>query len=53
MSVSQAELGRLSGISRCTIGKIERGQYEPSLRIALRLCRKIGLRIEDIFILDQ
>lgn len=53
MSVSQAELGRITGISRSTVGRIERGQYMPSLRLAFRLAKKLGLRVDDIFYLEQ
>lgn len=53
LSLSQEELGRITGISRTTVGRIERGQYMPSLRLAFRLAKKLGLRIEDIFTLEK
>lgn len=48
-TLSQSQLSRISGVSRCTIGRIERGEYMPSLRIAMKLTKKMGLTIEDIF----
>ena len=49
LSVSQEELGRRTGLSRATVGRIERGECMPSLRIAMKLSKKLGVRVEDIF----
>ena len=35
LSVNQQELGRLAGVSRQTISQIERGDYSPSVALAL------------------
>lgn len=46
---SQAELASLLGVSRQTIIAIERGKYDPSLRLAFKLARLFEQSIEEIF----
>ena len=47
--VNQAELGKLAGVSRQTISLIERGDYSPSVSLALKLGAICGTTVEDIF----
>ena len=47
--LSQTELGNLAGVSRQTISLIERGDYNPSVTLALKLARLCGVTVEDIF----
>ena len=49
LGVNQQEMGRLAGVSRQTISQIERGDYSPSVTLALKLARACGVREEDIF----
>lgn len=49
LNVNQAELGRLAGVSRQTISLIERGDYSPSVTLALKLAGIFGCHVEDIF----
>lgn len=49
LGVNQAELGKLAGVSRQTISLIERGDYSPSVSLALKLANIFGCRVEDIF----
>ena len=46
---SQADLAERLGVSRQTINAIETGKYDPSLPLAFKLARLVGLRIEDLF----
>ncbi len=46
---SQEELARLLGVSRQTVIAIERGRYDPSLKLAFRIAALFARRIEDIF----
>ena len=46
---SQEELARRLGVSRQTVIAIERGRYDPSLKLAFRMAALFGQRIEDIF----
>ena len=41
------------GVSRQTILSIEHGDYAPSVRLALLLAEKLGVRTEDLFILEE
>lgn len=47
--VNQSELGKLAGVSRQTISLIERGDYSPSVSLALKLAKIFGCQVEDIF----
>lgn len=53
LGVSQQELARLAGVSRQTISLIERGDYAPSVALALTLARICAVRVEDIFSLEE
>ena len=37
LGINQTELGKLAGVSRQTISLIERGDYSPSVALALKL----------------
>jgi len=50
---SQADLAERLGVSRQTINAIETEKYDPSLPLAFKIARLAGLKIEDIFQLDE
>ena len=49
LGVNQAEMGQLVGVSRQTISLIERGEYSPSVTLALKLAAVCGGTVEEIF----
>ena len=49
LGVNQQEMGRLAGVSRQTISQIERGDYSPSVTLALKLAGICKVKVEDIF----
>lgn len=49
LGVNQQEMGRMVGTSRQTISQIERGDYSPSVTLALKLAKACGVTVEDIF----
>ena len=49
LGVNQQQMGALAGVSRQTISQIERGDYSPSVTLALKLARICRCRVEDIF----
>lgn len=53
IGVNQQELGRMVGASRQTISLIERGDYSPSIVLALKIAKVCGVSVEDIFILEE
>ncbi len=50
---TQQELAERVGVSRQTIISLERGRYDPSIRLAFKLARQFGAKIEDVFIYPQ
>jgi putative transcriptional regulator len=51
--LSQQQLADMVGVSRQTIISIERGDYAPSVKLALLLAAKLGTKVEDLFILEN
>jgi len=49
LGVNQQEMGRMAGVSRQTISQIERGDYSPSVTLALKLAKLCNVTVEDIF----
>ena len=49
INVNQQEMGRLVGVSRQTISQIERGDYSPSVTLAIKIAKVFNARVEDIF----
>lgn len=49
LGMNQTELGKLAGVSRQTISLIERGDYSPSVTLALNLGKICMIKVEDIF----
>ena len=49
LGVNEQELGAMAGVSRQTISQIERGDYSPSVTLALKIARICGVTVEDIF----
>ncbi len=46
---SQQQLARMAGVSRQAVSAVESGLSDPSLRVALALCRALGLTAEELF----
>ena len=51
--LSRQELAEQVGVHYQTIGYIERGEYSPSLVLALRIATVLGASVEEIFWLDE
>lgn len=49
LGVNQSDLGKMAGVSRQTISLIERGDYSPSVTLALKLAKICEVKVEDIF----
>ena len=49
LGVNQQQMGALVGTSRQTISQIERGDYSPSVSLALKLAKICNVTVEDIF----
>ena len=49
MNLSQMELSKLVGVRRETIGNLENGKYNPSLKLAMDIAKVFGKRVEEVF----
>lgn len=51
--LKQADLADLVNVRRETIGRLEQGQYCPSLRLAMDLAKALDATVEDLFSFDD
>lgn len=51
--MQQAELAKLVGVRRETIGNLENGKYNPSLKLAMDIAKVFGTTVEDIFTFED
>ncbi len=51
--LTQDELAKALHVSRQTVNAIENNKYNPTLELAIRLARYIGLPVEQIFFPDE
>lgn len=49
IGISRNELASLTKVHYQTIGYIERGEYNPSLALALRLAKALKVEVSEIF----
>lgn len=49
LGINQRQLGGMVGASRQTISLIERGDYSPSVTLALKIAKVFGATVEEIF----
>lgn len=47
--MSQEDLARLVGVRRETIGNLEKGRYNPSLKLAMDIARVFETTVEELF----
>ena len=47
--LSQEDLANLVGVTRQTIGLIEAGNYNPTLRLCVAICKALGKTLNDLF----
>jgi len=51
--MTQEELARQVGVRRETIVFLEKGKYNPSLKLAYRVAKALGSTIEEVFTFDE
>ena len=49
-NMTQQDLAEAVGVRRETIGRLEKGQYNPSLKLAMDLAEILDASIYDLFI---
>ncbi len=47
--LSQAELAQCVGVTRQTISLIESGNYNPTLKLCLSICKTLNKTLDDLF----
>ena len=50
--LTQEQLADIVGVRRETIMRLEKAQYNPSLKLAIYISRAVKAPIEDIFIFE-
>lgn len=51
--LTQEELANRVGVRRETIGFLEKGKYNPSLKLAYKVAMTLETRIDELFIFDE
>ena len=49
LDMSQQDLAEAAGVSRQTINAIEKGDYNPTIRLCRAICRALGKTLNDLF----
>ena len=47
--LSQQQLADAVGVSRQTINAIEKGDYNPTIKLCIAICRVLGRTLDDLF----
>lgn len=47
--ISQTDLAKRIGVTRQTIGMIETGDYNPTLKLCIAICKELGKTLDDLF----
>lgn len=49
LDMSQKDLADAVGVSRQTINAIEKGDYNPTIKLCLAICRVLGKTLDELF----
>lgn len=49
LDMSQEDLAEAVGVTRQTIGMIEAGKFNPSLKLCVAICKTLDKTLDDIF----
>ena len=53
MDLSQADLADRVGVSRQTISAIEKGDYNPTINLCIKICKVLGKTLDELFWIDE
>ncbi|PFI81557.1 helix-turn-helix transcriptional regulator [Bacillus cereus] len=53
VELTQQELADVVGITRQTISLIEKGKYNPSLKLCLQICYAVNAKLDEIFWINR
>lgn len=51
--MTQLELANEVGVRRETISFLEKGEYNPSLKLAIKIACQFQIKVEDLFIFEE
>ena len=49
LDISQQQLADMVGVSRQTINAIEKGDYNPTIKLCTAICRALGKTLDELF----
>ena len=49
MDMSQDQLAKAVGVSRQTINSIEKGDYNPTIKLCVNICKVLGKTLDELF----
>lgn len=49
LDLSQQELANRVGVSRQTINSIEKGDYNPTIKLCIQICKVLGKTLDELF----
>lgn len=49
LDLSQQQLAELVGVSRQTISAIEKGDYNPTIKLCLAICKAVNKTLDELF----
>lgn len=49
LNMSQTQLAEKAGVTRQTIGLIESGEFNPSIKLCIAICKTLDTTLNDLF----
>ena len=49
LDMSQQQLADAVGVSRQTINAVEKGDYNPTIKLCIAICKVLGRTLDDLF----
>ena len=53
LNMSQTELAQRAGVTRQTIGLIEAGEFNPSIKLCIAICKALETTLDQLFWEDE
>ena len=53
LNMSQTELAKKAGVTRQTIGLKEAGDFNPSIKLCIAICKALGSTLDELFWEDE
>lgn len=50
LDMTQADLAAVVGVSRQTINAIEKGDYNPTIRLCIAICHALDKTLDELFL---